>query len=158
MARPNKNEVIEANLDKIEQWVAKGLSMKQIAKNLNIATSTLYRYKANSEEFSECVKNARQKAVEILENTMFKCANGFSKTVRKYDKVKTIEYDKNGKKKKEYEKIVPHDEEIYYKPDMTACIFLLKNWGNYLDNPKLMELRKEEIELQKKKAEEAGWD
>lgn len=158
MARPNKGEVIEANLDKIEEWTAKGLSLKQIAKNLHIAPSTLYKYKANSKEFSERVKNGRQKAVEILENTMFKCANGFSKTVRKYDKIKVVEYDKNGKKSKETEKIVPHDEEVYFKPDMTACIFLLKNWGNYLDNPKLMEIRKEELELQRKKVEETGWD
>jgi hypothetical protein len=83
---------------------------------------------------------------------MFKSACGFVQVVHKHEKVKRCNY-KDGKKLKEWEEIVEFDEEVYYKPDITAGIFLLKNWSNYLDNPKLMELRQQEINLQKQKLE-----
>ena len=152
MARPSAKKIIKDNLDRIEKWVAAGLSMKEVAANLGISERTLYKYKANDEQFMQCVKKGRQVAVEILENTMFKSASGFVQSVKKYEKVKRCTY-KNGKKLKEWEEIIELEEEVYFKPDVTAGIFLLKNWSNYLDNPKLMELRQQEIELQKKKIE-----
>ena len=156
MARPSAKKIIKDNLDRIEKWVAAGLSMKEVAANLGISERTLYKYKANDEQFMQCVKKGRQVAVEILENTMFKSATGFTQTVKKLEKVKRSTY-KDGKKLKEWEELVEYEDEIYFKPDITAGIFLLKNWSNYLDNPKLMELRQQEIELQKKKIEDSGW-
>lgn len=152
MARPSAKKIIKDNLGKIEKWVASGLSMKEIAHNLGISERTLYKYKSDDAEFMQTVKTGRQQAVEILENTMFKSACGFTQTLHKHEKLKRCTY-KDGKKLKEWEEVVEYDEQVYFKPDMTAAIFLLKNWSNYLDNPKLMELRKEEIELQKKKIE-----
>ena len=130
MGRPSAKKIIKDNLDKIEQWVAAGLSMKEVAQNLGIAERTLYKYKSGDKEFMQ--------------------------TVHKHEKLKRCTY-KDGKKLKEWEEVVEYDEEVYFKPDMTAAIFLLKNWSNYLDNPKLMELRKEEIEIQKKKLENSEW-
>lgn len=156
MARPSAKKIIKDNLDRIEKWVAAGLSMKEVAANLGISERTLYKYKANDEQFMQCVKKGRQVAVEILENTMFRSATGFTQTVKKLEKVKRCTY-KDGKKLKEWEELVEYEDEIYFKPDITAGIFLLKNWSNYLDNPKLMELRQQEIELQKKKIEDSGW-
>lgn len=152
MARPSAKKIIKDNMKRIEKWVASGLSMKEVAKNLGISERTLYKYKSDDAEFMQTVKNARQVAVETLENTMFKSATGFTHILHKHEKLKRCIY-KDGKKLKEWEEVVEYDEEVYFKPDMTSAIFLLKNWGNYLDNPKLMELRKEEIELQKKKIE-----
>lgn len=152
MARPSAKKIIKDNLGKIEKWVASGLSMKEIAHNLGISERTLYKYKSDDAEFMQTVKTGRQQAVEILENTMFKSACGFTQTLHKHEKLKRCTYN-DGKKLKEWEEVVEYDEQVYFKPDMTAAIFLLKNWSNYLDNPKLMELRKEEIELQKKKIE-----
>ena len=155
--RPSKCDIIDANVDKIQDWASKGLSMNQIAKKLGVAPSTLYKHMNESEDFSNSVKKGREIAVGTLENTMFMCARGFSKTVRKYEKIKTKTY-KDGRIVKEEEKVVPHDEIIYFKPDMTACIFLLKNWGQYLDNPALMKIRQEELELQRKKLDQGMWD
>ena len=104
----------------------------------------------------QCVKKGRQVAVEKLENTMFKSACGFMQTVHKHEKLKRCTY-KDGRKLKEWEEVVEYDEQVYFKPDIAAARFLLKNWSNYLDNPKLMELRKEEIEIQKKKLENSEW-
>jgi transposase len=152
MGRPSAKQIIKDNLDRIERWVESGLSMKEVAQQLGIAERTLYKYKAEDAEFMQTVKKGRQVAVEKLENTMFKSACGFVQVVHKHEKVKRCNY-KDGKKLKEWEEIVEFDEEVYYKPDITAGIFLLKNWSNYLDNPKLMELRQQEINLQKQKLE-----
>lgn len=156
MARPSAKKIIRDNLNKIEKWVASGLSMKEIAKNLGISERTLYKYKATDAQFMQTVKKGRQVAVEILENTMFKSATGFMQTVKKYEKVKRCTY-KDGRKLKEWEEIVELEVEEYFKPDITAGIFLLKNWGNYVNEPRVLEIRQQELELQKKKIEDSGW-
>ena len=156
MARPSAKNIIKDNMKRIEKWVASGLSMKEIAHNLGISERTLYKYKANDPQFMQTVKNARQVAVETLENTMFKSATGFMQTLKKYEKVKRCTY-KDGKKLKEWEEIVELEVEEYFKPDITAGIFLLKNWGNYVNEPRVLEIRREELELQKKKLEDSEW-
>lgn len=156
MARPSAKKIIKENLNRIEKWVASGLSMKEIAHNLGISERTLYKYKAEDPQFMQTVKKARQVAVEILENTMFKSATGFMQTVRKYEKVKRCTY-KDGKKLKEWEEIVELEVEEYFKPDITAGIFLLKNWGNYVNEPRVLEIRQQELELQKRKLEDSEW-
>lgn len=156
MARPSAKKIIKENLNRIEKWVASGLSMKDIAHNLGISERTLYKYKAEDPQFMQTVKKARQVAVEILENTMFKSATGFMQTVKKYEKVKRCTY-KDGRKLKEWEEIVELEVEEYFKPDITAGIFLLKNWGNYVNEPRVLEIRQQELELQKKKLEDSEW-
>lgn len=156
MARPSAKKIIKDNLDRIERWVASGLSMKEVAKNLGISERTLYKYKASDEQFMQTVKKGRQVAVEILENTMFKSATGFTQTMKKYEKVKRCTY-KDGKKLKEWEEVIELEVEEYFKPDITAGIFLLKNWGNYVNEPRVLEIRQQELELQKKKLEDGGW-
>lgn len=156
MARPSAKKIIKDNLDRIEKWVAAGLSMKEVAKNLGISERTLYKYKAEDPQFMQTVKKARQVCVEILENTMFKSATGFTQTLKKYEKVKRCTY-KDGKKLKEWEEVVELEVEEYFKPDITAGIFLLKNWGNYVNEPRVLEIRQQELELQKKKIEDSGW-
>lgn len=156
MARPSAKKIINENLDKIEKWVSSGLSMKEIALNLGISERTLYKYKAEDPQFTQTVKKARQPAVEILENTMFKAACGFMQTVHKYEKIKRTTYE-NGKKSEEWEEMVEYDEQVYFKPDITAGIFLLKNWGNYMNEPRALELKRQEVELQKQKIENSEW-
>ena len=77
-------------------------------------------------------------------------------SVKKYEKVKRCTYE-NGKKANEWEEMVEYEEEVYFKPDITAGIFLLKNWANYMNEPRALELRKEEIELQRQKIENSEW-
>lgn len=157
MARPNSSEkIIRDNLDKIQNWSASGLTMKEIAGNLGISDTTLYKYQNEIPELFDCIKKGRQATVETLENSMFKSATGFMQKVKKYEKIKRCTYE-NGKKANEWEEMVEYEEEIYIKPDTGAAIFLLKNWGNYADNPKMIELRKREIDLQERKLEDGGW-
>ena len=159
LARKDIKEIIESNLDNIEEWTRKGLTMKQIAANLGISDRTLYRWKSDSDShLSHSIKNGRQVAVETLENTMFNSANGFEHKVKKYAKLKRVLYDEmTGKKTEEYEEMVEYEETLYFPPDTTAGIFLLKNWGNYMNEPRAMEFRKKELELQEKKVEATTW-
>ena len=157
MARPDVKKLIDDNLEKIEQWTRDGLTMKQIASNLGISDRTLYRYKADSDsQLSQTIKNGRAVAVEQLENTMFMSACGFERTIKKCAKVKRCMYD-NGKKVEEWEEMVEYEETVYYPPDTTAGIFLLKNWGNYMNEPRAMEFRKKEIELKEKQVDANTW-
>ena len=156
MARPSAKNIITDNMDKIEQWVAAGLSMKDIAHNLGVSERTLYKYKSQDAQFTQTVKKAREPAIEKIENAMFNSATGFTRKVMKHEKVKRCIY-KDGKKQKEWEEIISYEEEIYFKPDITAGIFLLKNWAKYMNEPRALELREQEIELQRKKLEDSGW-
>ena len=150
MARKDVKEIIENNLDNIEEWTRNGLTMKQIAKNLGVSDRTLYRYKLSADsQLSQSIKNGRQVAVEELENTMFNSAKGFERKVKKQAKVKRCLYE-NGKKAEEWEEIVEYEETQYYPPDTTAGIFLLKNWANYMNEPRAMEIRKKELDLKEK--------
>ena len=157
MARPDVKKLIDDNLERIEQWTRDGLTMKQIAANLGISDRTLYRYKSDSDsQLSQFIKNGRAVAVEQIENTMFKSACGYERTVKKYAKVKHCLYE-NGKKADEWEEMVEYEESVYYPPDTTAGIFLLKNWANYMNEPRAMEFRKKELELKEKQVDATVW-
>ena len=156
MSRESKEQVILDNLDKIEEWAANGLTIAQIAKNLGMARSTLNKYKSLLPVIQDTVKNARKDAVEELENTMFTSAKGYTRKVKKYQKVKRTLYE-NGKKSEEWEEMVEYEEEVYYPPDNTAGIFLLKNWGRYSNEPLNINIRQKELELKKQQLDANSW-
>lgn len=156
MSRESKEQIILDNLDKIKEWAAGGLTIAQIAKNLGMARSTLNRYKALLPVIEDTVKNARIDAVKTLENTMFTSATGYTRKVKKYQKLKRTLYE-NGKKSEEWEEMVEYEEEIFYPPDNTAGIFLLKNWGRYSNEPLNIGIRQKELELKKKQLDANSW-
>ena len=53
MGRPSGKQVIDDNLDRIKEWVAAGLPMKDIASKLGIAERTLYKYKSEDPNFMQ---------------------------------------------------------------------------------------------------------
>lgn len=155
--RKSKREDIENNLEKIKEWVGKGLTEKQIAKNLGMAYSTFNKYKKENVEFSELLKKGRKKPVEELENALYSSALGFTQKVKKAMKIKKIEYE-DGKKKKEIETIEYYEEEVYYPPNCTAAIYLLKHWGkNYTNDPEVLKLKKREMDLKEKLFSNQNW-
>ena len=151
-----KKDVVANNLDNIKLWLSEGVSMKSIAKTLNISKTTLYKYLNELANGLDTIKICREPAVEDLENTMFMSATGYERKVKKYTKVKKCIYE-NGKKAQEWEEMVEYEETQYYPPDTTAGIFLLKNWANYMNEPRAMEIRKKEVELREKQIEANLW-
>ena len=94
----------------IESWTSDGLTMKQIAYNMGIGESTLYKYINDYPELANAIDNGRDVKVAILENSMFKSANGFKK--------EDIIVDNDGKARKNITEI---------PPNVMAGIFLLKH-------------------------------
>ena len=155
----SKKDIVVQNMDKIKEWVSQGVPMGTIAKAIGVSKTTLYKHISDSEQglnSLDAVKKYREPAVEELENTMFMSATGYERKVKKYAKVKRVMYD-NGKKAEEWEEMVEYEETIYYPPSDTAGIFLLKNWGNYMNEPRAMEYRKKELELREKQVDATLW-
>jgi transposase-like protein len=95
---------------KIEGWARDGLTDEQIAHNMGIGTSTLYKWKNDYTEIVESLKRGKEVVDRQVENALLKRALGFE-----YDEV-TFE---NGTETKRVRKMVV--------PDTTAQIFWLKN-------------------------------
>lgn len=150
----SKKDIVLEHMDKIKEWIGQGVPMGTIAKNIGVSKTTLYKHVGESEQgltSLDVIKKYRQPAVDELEATMFKSACGFEHKVIKHAKVKHCLYE-NGKKADEWEEMVEYEDTVYFPPDTTAGIFLLKNWGEYMNEPRAMEIRKREIELKEKQA------
>lgn len=156
MINNSKKDIVLQNIDKIKEWIGQGVPMGTIAKNIGVSKTTLYKHVGESEQglnSLDTIKKYRQPAVDELEATMFMSAKGFERKVKKYAKLKRVLYDEmTGKKSSEYEEMVEYEETQYYPPDTTAGIFLLKNWADYMNEPRAMEIRKREVELKEKQA------
>lgn len=154
MLNNSKKDLVTANMDKIKEWIGQGVPMGRIAKNIGVSKTTLYKHVADFEQglnSLDTIKKYRQPAVDELEATMFNSAKGFERKVKKYAKVKRVLYDEmTGKKTEEYEEMVEYEESVYFPPDTTAGIFLLKNWADYMNEPRAMDIRKRELELKEK--------
>ena len=149
--------VIAPRIEEIKEWIKQGKTDKQCAELLGITPRTFSKHKNSIFSFSSIIKKARQPKVEEIENSLFTSAVGFTKTIKKAMKVKKTEYI-GGKKFLEREEIEYYDEEIYIPPNVTAAIFLLKNWGDYVTDPQTLKLKERELKLKEKIAECNNFD
>lgn len=111
MARKSKyEEYVQDKLDSIQGWARDGLTLQEIADNLGIALSTLCNYKNQYPELNEALKKGVDESLYTVENALFKAACGYYYTEEEMTKSGNIvELTK------------------YAKPNITACIFYLKN-------------------------------
>lgn len=128
MARRERIEdwLKEDNLIRVQGWARDGLTMEQIAHNIGIVKSTLYKWIEKSKDFSDALKVSRDSADRQVENALFNNALGF-----KYIEQQLTDTGE----------VV--DVEKYAKPNTTAQIFWLKN-------------RKAEVWREKQNIEHAG--
>lgn len=99
---------------KLEAWARDGLTDEQIAKNMNVAYSTLRVWKEKFQAISAALKKGKEVVDIEVENALLKRALGYE-----YEEVK-----------KEYEFGELSKETVTIKrvvPDTTAQIFWLKN-------------------------------
>ena len=161
----SKEKIVTDNLEQIKEWLSQGVTMTAIAKTLHISKQTLYKHLKNLLQIDgadaadglDALKKVRAPAVKNLENSMYNSAMGGKVTLKQYVKLKHIEYNENGKKAREWEELKEVEVEEFIKPDTTAGIFLLKNWGNYMNEPRAMEFRQKEIELREKQVNATVW-
>jgi len=140
---------IQEKLPLIEKWARDGLSEEQICKNLRICRNTLNDYKNKYPDVVSVLKKGREVLITEVENALIKRALGF-----KYEEVETYVKEVNGVKAQMIKKVTK-----YYPPDVGACAFVLKNKDkeNWCDNPKMIELKRELLELQKQTQEMEKW-
>ena len=156
---PSKYDThVKSRFDEIEEWLSLGATEKEIWNNLGIHKSTFYDYKSKYKEFSDLLKKGRKKPVEEIKAAMLKRAKGFQ-----YEETKTIieriEYNDG-------ELIVPARKvrtEVTTKtalPDTAAGLVLLQHWAKdegWTRDPQNLELKKRELELKEKQAENEAW-
>lgn len=147
--RKNKYEThVRPYLSKIPKWYL-SMTEAQIAKKLGITEASWITYKKNYPELMECLRSSQEDLVNDLKSTLKKKAQGFYYT----EKTKTV-IKEGGKEVKKIE-----EKERYAQPDTGAIHLLLKNldndWRNE-DKP-TYELKKEQNEIMKQKAEAAEW-
>lgn len=118
----------EEGLLRIQGWARDGLTQKDIAKNCRISDYTLRQWRDKFPEIAEALRVGKDAADRVVENALYRSACGYTETIRKPMRIKTIEYDpETGKKVREVEKVVAVEEQIHFPAQVTAQIFWLKN-------------------------------
>jgi hypothetical protein len=135
-------------IDKVRDWIQL-LTEDQIAKRLGVGHTSLQKYKKEHPELAQALKEGREELVENLKMTLKKKAQGFY-----YEETKTVVKQEDGAEVKIIERY-----KKYAQPDTGAAHLLLKNlddsWRN--DDAATMAMRREKLELEKQKHEDAAW-
>ena len=75
MAKGKYQKWIEPDgLLRIQGWARDGLTDEQIAKNMGIGTTTLYRWKEEHREIREVLKETKEVADRNVENALYEAA------------------------------------------------------------------------------------
>lgn len=161
---PNKYETsVKSRFDEIREWLETGATEKEIYTNLGICKDTWIRYKTDYIELSDLIKNGRKNPVIQIKKAMLKRAVGFQYEEKKVT-TQYVEFD-DGSGIKLPAKVVK--TEITTKtalPDPAAGLILLQHWDLNADgstkwsrDPASRELKKEELEIKRKQAEDEAW-
>lgn len=141
--------IIKPNFDFIKKSLENGATEKQIYEALGISADCFYRYKKSKDELYELIKKGRSKLVSDLRGALVKRALGFE-----YSETKAYKKKEGGKEVEYIEK--------YTKmalPDVAALNLCLKNYDrdNWANDPQMLDIKKEELEIKKKLAEANDW-
>ncbi len=152
MARQSKYDTdIKPYLDDIRKAVEAGATVEEIAKAFGIAQSSIYKYKAEKQEFAEVFARGRARVVFDIKAALLKKALGYD-----YREQKSV-----GKKDKDGENIVL--VETYTRhcpPSETAAAMLLRNYDkDWIDRDNASaRLKQQELELKKEIAKANNFD
>ena len=113
--------VISKNQKKLLDMYARGSTKTKLAQFLGITLKAFIENERRHPEFSEELARARVIALDEVRGAIFKRAVGF--------KAKRVNKRKIGDKE------IVFMEEYEVPPDVTACSMILKNSGEWSDNP-----------------------
>ena len=151
MARKSKYETnVKPHLEKIRQWY-ETMTEAQIASRLGVSTSSWENYKQKYPELRECLRHSKEMLAEELKDTLKKKALGYF-----YEETKERYIPNKEGELQLAERLVVRK---HMAPDLGSIHLLLKNlddnWHN--DDVPTMNLKKEQLEITKKKAENDIW-
>lgn len=145
-------EKIKSRFKDIEKWLKGGATEKQIAAALGISESTWFKYKSEKSEFAEFVKTVdRSEIVLDLRSALLKKAIGYDYEEKKY--YRKVD-DVTG-----HETTYTEVTKKHAHPDVAAINLALKNYDkeNWANDPQMIELKKQELELRKQAQEFKEW-
>jgi len=145
----SKWESVKTKLHLVEKWARDGISEENIAKALGISVTTLEVYKKEQPEIVKALKKGKETLITELENALIKKALGYD-----YEEKKVYTKSENGTSVTYTEITKKHQP-----PDTGALFGLLKNKDpeHYSDNPQMLQLKKQELELRERLAKEGNW-
>ena len=151
MGRKSRYEShVEPHLEDIKEWY-QWLTEAQIAKRLGINPSSFQKYKNEHPELRDALMNGKEALIEDLKMTMKKKAKGFRYTEKKTETLTDADGNVTSIKETVFDRYAP--------PDTGAMHLLLKNldetWRN--DDAETMKLKKDRLELDKQRHEDANW-
>ena len=123
MAKGKYQQWLEpANLERIVNWAANGLTIEEMARSMGIHRDTLHTWIKKHHDISDAIKRGRMLACEVIENALFKRATGMTVT----DTVKEYRGEiRDGKPSNGI--VVERETTRHIPPDTGAVIFYLKN-------------------------------
>lgn len=130
---------IKPNLHLIKLWKMKGLTDKEIYKNLDISHESFYRYLRIHCEFSEIILKGKQNLEAELISSLFKIAHGHREKIerQKYDSASGT--------------MIKYQDELYFPPNLSAIerALVIVNRADYRnkDNQEKLELERKKVEL-----------
>ena len=150
--RPSKYEkLVKPRLFEISKWRRIGWTEEEIAKELGLSRRTLTQYKHLYPEFLRALKNETEKLVKELRGALVRRAKGYQ-----YIETKKI-YERNEDGQLVHTRT---EETTKSQPaDVAALNLALKNFDreNWSNDPQLLALKREELELKKKQIEKDDW-
>jgi hypothetical protein len=150
MAKSKYAGLVKSRFYEIEQWLQNGLSEAQIIKNLGISKTSFETYKHKYPELFDLLLKGRETPVTEVENSLYKNATGYYFFV---DEAKIVKDADGGE----------HVEKVTLKkfkgPETAAICFFLKNKKkkDWCDNPQLIDVRREELDLRRHESEFKSW-
>lgn len=150
--RPSKYEkLVKPRLFEISEWRRIGWTEEEIAKELGLSRRTLTQYKHLYPEFLRALKSETEELVKELRGALVRRAKGYQ-----YIETKKI-YERNEDGRLVHTRT---EETTKSQPaDVAALNLALKNFDreNWSNDPQLLELKRQELELKKKQIEKDDW-
>lgn len=145
-------ENIKPHLAKIREYKMQGATDEQICSVFDISQSTFYEYKKKYPEFSEAIKKGIAELVLDLRGELVKAAKNHKLETRKV----YIKQDLATGEKSQITEITTREVD----GDVAAINLLLKNLDreNWANDPQVLSLRQQELELRKAIAEANNFD
>lgn len=150
--RPSKYEkLVKPRLFEISEWRRIGWTEEEIANELGLSRRTLTQYKHLYPEFLRALKSETEELVKELRGALVRRAKGYQ-----YIETKKI-YERNEDGRLVHTRT---EETTKSQPaDVAALNLALKNFDreNWSNDPQLLELKRQELELKKKQIEKDDW-
>ena len=152
------DDVID-NLEVVKELSKRGISKEDIARKFGVSKQTWFSWEKEEPYIGEAIALGRIDVCDEIKAAMFKRATGFQYEEKKVI-TQAIEFNDPELGKIPAKLIRTEVTTKTALPDVAAGLVLLKHWdedSEWTSDPQTLKLKKEELELKKKSAEQNIW-